>query len=515
MGNASCSSTSSFNEGTVSCNPDCTLDTSMCYACGNGSIEGPELCDGEGLADQTCLTYMDRQHGQLRCSSDCMAFDGSDCHTCGDGIIEGPEICDGTVLADETCLTQTGLQHGNLLCTGDCLSFDSSGCFTCGNGEVEGPELCDGDELGGESCLTAAGHRHGTLSCGSDCLSFDTSACHTCGDGTVEEPEICDGTNLAGQSCQSHNYEGGTLLCSGDCTFDERSCCNWGGVNPCDGVTCSNHGTCVIYDCKPFCDCDPFYHHTRDLQCVSNPGFPLSGFTCTRANECVFGFCYQWDLEEPGYCSDFNCRSDDECFNFAGDYRGFCCIPYADTVDFCFKIGAGYDCGDRTGQCGTPCIGQTETACEDALWCHRLYDEDPNAVCTNQCTTDDDCAGCEDPGDPDKVFTCQPVPGVGNYCLPPPAPACSSFMDCPEYDICYPAVTPTQLEGRCGRLGGLHTGDACVLDPDLPHEEQCASFFCLDGRCSEMCTVDMEWCIISGLATVCCLVLMQSRKFRM
>lgn len=48
--------------------------------CGNGNIEGTEVCDGGSLGGQTCTTRLGGSYsGTLMCSSDCLSFDTSQC----------------------------------------------------------------------------------------------------------------------------------------------------------------------------------------------------------------------------------------------------------------------------------------------------------------------------------------------------------------------------------------------------------------------------------------------------
>src|SRR5262245_48794679 len=42
---------------------------------------------------------------------------------CGDGIVEGDEVCDLDDLADATCISQ-GFDSGPLGCAPDCLAYD-------------------------------------------------------------------------------------------------------------------------------------------------------------------------------------------------------------------------------------------------------------------------------------------------------------------------------------------------------------------------------------------------------
>ncbi len=55
--------------------------------------------------------------------------------SCGDGIINGPEVCDGTALGGQTCTSQ-GFGGGTLACQSNCLAFNTAGCTTaCTTGD--------------------------------------------------------------------------------------------------------------------------------------------------------------------------------------------------------------------------------------------------------------------------------------------------------------------------------------------------------------------------------------------
>jgi hypothetical protein len=92
-----------YKGGTLGCTADCGVDTSACerIVCGNGIVEPGEDCDGANLGNGTSCETIDQGYirGVLRCGVDCR-YDVSSCvrPTCGDGIIEGHEICDGTNL---------------------------------------------------------------------------------------------------------------------------------------------------------------------------------------------------------------------------------------------------------------------------------------------------------------------------------------------------------------------------------------------------------------------------------
>lgn len=149
--------------------------------------------------------------------------------TCGNEIVESPEICDGDALTGQTCVSE-GFISGQILCGSDCISLDTSGCSNCGNNIINEGERCDGTSLDFNTCISK-GFTSGTLSCKSDCSDFDTSQCvgstttATCGNNMVEEGEFCDGTDLNGETCASQGFDSGTLKCDTDCRgYDESSC---------------------------------------------------------------------------------------------------------------------------------------------------------------------------------------------------------------------------------------------------------------------------------------------------
>jgi len=78
---------------------------------------------------------------------------------CGDGEINGEEICDGSNLNSESCTTQ-GFDLGALDCSSNCLSFDASSCEmnpVCGPDNLE---LCESES----ECSSSGGYWYGGYS---------------------------------------------------------------------------------------------------------------------------------------------------------------------------------------------------------------------------------------------------------------------------------------------------------------------------------------------------------------
>lgn len=108
--------------------------------------------------------------------------------------------------ADSTCCAGDGMfvpaGGGSPGCSAECSACDGQGSCEprpAGNGCGGGEGTCDG--AGG--CNVP-----------------------TCNDGleTLEAGEECDGDNLGGQTCSSQGFDGGSLSCHANCTFDTGGC---------------------------------------------------------------------------------------------------------------------------------------------------------------------------------------------------------------------------------------------------------------------------------------------------
>lgn len=238
-----------FDSGTLACAADCTaFDDSGCgfVNCGDGTAEGKEPCDGNDLAGATCVSQ-GFDSGTLACDARCL-LDTSGCGTCGNVIVDGDEACDDIVLFGQTCLSQ-GFDSGELACTPDCLLFDTTGCGTCGNAIIDGAEDCDAGELGGADCLSA-GFDSGTLGCEANC-SFDTEGCGSCGNGVVDGDELCDGLAVAGANCIGQGFDSGQLTCDGSCYAYDTSGCGTCGNMIVDGYESCDDGNMIDDDACP------------------------------------------------------------------------------------------------------------------------------------------------------------------------------------------------------------------------------------------------------------------------
>jgi hypothetical protein len=170
--------------------------------CGDGRIEGAELCDGncpalgscsdgsactvDGLTgsaascDAACAytTIESCTDGDGCCAEGCTSVTDDDCSaTCGNDTVEGSETCDGNCPAD--C-------NDNVACTADGSSGSAANCnLQCTHTTITS---C----VGGDGC------------CPSGCNANNDNNCNpVCGNGVVESGEECDGLSLPTATCDT------------------------------------------------------------------------------------------------------------------------------------------------------------------------------------------------------------------------------------------------------------------------------------------------------------------------
>jgi hypothetical protein len=107
--------------------------------------------------------------------------------------------------------------------------------------------------------------------------------------------------------------------------------------DPCEGVTCSGHGTCIVAGDSAVCDCEAGYHHVTGPDCEEN------------------GPCYEVNCSGHGTCVDN--QGTPECQCDAGYHPdGLRCLP---DVDPCL----GETCSGH-GTCVLDDFGNPECQCD-------------------------------------------------------------------------------------------------------------------------------------------------------
>ncbi|GEM_PF-1100952 len=112
--------------------------------CGDGDIDPGEQCGEPGLPASNCTAQTGGllPQGSGSCSPTNCTFDASQCYNCGNGTIEGAEVCDGLNLDEKIC-TMLGFSGGTpLICSPNCLTFDTTNCTGGGTENLTAPGSC-------------------------------------------------------------------------------------------------------------------------------------------------------------------------------------------------------------------------------------------------------------------------------------------------------------------------------------------------------------------------------------
>jgi hypothetical protein len=100
---------------------NCNAGACIPLVCGDGVVTGSEECEpGEppNLNNSTCMTLGYYQPQGLGCLNDC-TFDVTNCsERCGDGMINGTEVCDGALLDGKDCTDLGYYAPEGLSCSG-------------------------------------------------------------------------------------------------------------------------------------------------------------------------------------------------------------------------------------------------------------------------------------------------------------------------------------------------------------------------------------------------------------
>ena len=132
LAGASCASLGFSGETSgLRCNELCRFETTGCTGiCGDGVRDGSEMCDGANPDGVTCQDrgFYDPGPGPLTCNGLC-GWDTSGCTgSCGDGIVNGPELCDGAP-PGASCFVY-GFDAGRAGCSAVCAAaFDRCARF--------------------------------------------------------------------------------------------------------------------------------------------------------------------------------------------------------------------------------------------------------------------------------------------------------------------------------------------------------------------------------------------------
>ena len=268
-------------------------------ACGNGTIDPGEQCDGGNLNGGTC-SGQGFAGGTLSCSTTC-TFNTNQCTNCGNNVINAGEVCDGTALGGGTCSSQ-GCTGGTLACNGTCSGYNKVGCTGCpvcdGDGICEPGENCNGcpsDCAGGTTSgavcgngVCEAGNGEDCVSCGADCNGVQggkPNGRYCCGDGGGSNPLPCSDSKCtaSGRVCTNVTVNPSTFCCGNSICENAENCSVCGLDCGSPSESCGNG---IDDNCNGLIDC-------ADGACSSLPACQCSGsgLTCSSNSQCCSGSC--------------------------------------------------------------------------------------------------------------------------------------------------------------------------------------------------------------------------------
>ncbi|HOG44326.1 MAG TPA: hypothetical protein PK560_09610 [bacterium] len=215
-------------------------DTNINAVCGDGNVEGSEVCEKEDVINCVEINEKLYEGGKAKCLADCSNWDTLTCDEvfmeCGNTIVEGIEVCDGNTM-DCHDLNPEKYESGTATCGLLCDSWNESNCVTykpsvCENGEITGKEVCEKEAV--ISCveINEVLYGSGKAKCLENCKGWDTETCIEnefpdddvieCSDECFKLNSVrCDGSNVV--KCQ---LSGGCLkwVQNKDCSTTSRLC---------------------------------------------------------------------------------------------------------------------------------------------------------------------------------------------------------------------------------------------------------------------------------------------------
>jgi len=256
-----------------------------------------------------------------------------------------------------------------------------------------------------------------------------------------------------GVTCSDHGYcvegsGGARCECETGYHTEGLSCIEDGTTGPCYEIDCSAHGTCVDVGGTPECRCDAGYH-AEGLTCVENSVDPCLGITCSGHGQCI----------------DNNGSPECQC-DSGYHAEGLTCVE--NSVDPC----QGITCSGH-GQC-TDNNGAPVCLCDDGYHTEGLNcvaDADPcqGVTCSGhgQCVNNNGVAEC----DCDQGYEADGLTCVETLC------ACRERTKV-DYSFC-------QYAQRCSSAADC-CPDPATIAPLICNQDYPYLYSCSGGHCETL-----------------------------
>ena len=459
------------------------VDPAPAATCGNKELDDGEACDGDKFADgkRVCpegkVFATGKTAADIKCSDKCMLVTEGVCvnpasaATCGNGHLDGGEVCDGDKFADgkRVCPDGKVLADGktveNITCSNTCTVVTEGVCVDsvpdptnkCNGLSVDTGEDCDGDKFapGKRVCpvgsILAEGKTLADIKCSKTCTVVTEGVCiepepaATCGNKELDDGEACDGDKFAtgkrvcpeGMIFADGKAEA-DIRCTSNCLIDTSLACVQELKTKCDGTK--------------YCICS-----SDDKECTCED--------CSEKGE-ICG-----TVDGKASCVEKTCKVSEGEFVCDGNFLGMCVADTEDSdeghllMQNCAK--EGLFCDAEKGKCGLErcttlgeavCIGSVHRTCMEDDGAYRWLDidcEDKGQMCQNNECVDKPLCGN---GYNDQNEDCDPKAN-------PPIPSWN-YTDCYKYDTPdNPKLTYSKLfisgQPTCGPKCKIST-DQCV-----------------------------------------------------
>jgi len=215
-------------------------DTNVVAVCGDGKVEGSEVCEKENVINCVEINEKLYEGGKAKCLEDCSGWDTLTCDEvfmeCGNSIVEGIEVCDKNTIPCHD-IDPEKYESGTATCGLLCDSWNESECVLykpaeCGDGEVTGKEVCEKEDVIDCVEISEILYSSGKAKCLETCNGWDTETCIenefpdddaiVCVDECSKLNSVrCDGSKVV--KCQ---FSGGCLkwIENKDCSDTSRLC---------------------------------------------------------------------------------------------------------------------------------------------------------------------------------------------------------------------------------------------------------------------------------------------------
>jgi hypothetical protein len=220
------------------------------------------------------------------------------CNNCGNGIIDGTEVCDTTQFGTNTCQNRTAKYwSGSLTCTDGCSVISEASCSGfCGDGNCqmsyENNTNCAVD------CLPAACVAKTCADLGATCGSWSNGCGSTINCGGCDD----------GDACTDDTCNAVTFKCDNVKNYEKNVACKVCGDSKCSTALGETYSECPG-DCPaPKCEANYYYNGTSCVAC-GNGKMSLPG--ALSVNQCVDCFA-DTDCDTGYYCQGVN-SSFDSC----------------------------------------------------------------------------------------------------------------------------------------------------------------------------------------------------------